>query len=258
MYTSIEKGKIGKKGAFTRTEALAERELDRRGRGGQRNVVGEGAEELLQRGIGGGGGGGGKAGQGRGSGARLAARSRTPGKRGGGARGRPAGRQRSSARTTNRCISFPTHIDPWPLACIKVMDPVRGHGGIHTLLAAEQEAQQIVSSARNCTFFLVILVNSQSVLFFFSKSLSRFFYAVKTGRLKQAKDEAEREAAAYRAALEEDYQRKVSESTGSSGWNVKRLEKETETKIQNLKNASSAIHADVINMLLKHVTTVQT
>ncbi|XP_065041221.1 V-type proton ATPase subunit G1-like [Musa acuminata AAA Group] len=110
------------------------------------------------------------------------------------------------------------------------MDPVRGHGGIHMLLAAEQEAQQIVSSARN----------------------------LKTGRLKQAKDEAEREAAAYRASLEEDYQRKVSESTGSSGWNVKRLEKETETKIQNLKNASSAIHADVINMLLKHVTTVQT
>ncbi|THU65309.1 hypothetical protein C4D60_Mb05t02290 [Musa balbisiana] len=112
----------------------------------------------------------------------------------------------------------------------QVMDPVRGHGGIHMLLAAEQEAQQIVSSARN----------------------------LKTGRLKQAKDEAERDAAAYRASLEEDYQRKVSESTGSSGWNVKRLEKETETKIQNLKNASSAIHADVINMLLKHVTTVQT
>lgn len=37
------------------------------------------------------------------------------------------------------------------------------------------------------------------------------FYAVKTGRLKQAKDEAERDAAAYRASLEEDYQRKVSE-----------------------------------------------
>ncbi|KAJ8506656.1 hypothetical protein OPV22_007542 [Ensete ventricosum] len=36
---------------------------------------------------------------------------------------------------------------------------------------------------------------------------------LKTGRLKQAKDEAEREAAAYRASLEEDYLRKVSEST---------------------------------------------
>ncbi|RRT49124.1 hypothetical protein BHE74_00019576, partial [Ensete ventricosum] len=71
-----------------------------------------------------------------------------------------------------------------------VMDPVRGHGGIHMLLAAEQEAQQIVSSARNYTML---------------------FYAVKTGRLKQAKDEAEREAAAYRASLEEDYLRKVSE-----------------------------------------------
>lgn len=36
-------------------------------------------------------------------------------------------------------------------------------------------------------------------------------FAVKTARLKQAKDEAEREAAAYRASLEEDYRRKVSE-----------------------------------------------
>lgn len=33
----------------------------------------------------------------------------------------------------------------------------------------------------------------------------------KTARLKQAKDEAEWEAAAYRASLEEDYKRKVSE-----------------------------------------------
>ncbi|CAL9093488.1 unnamed protein product [Musa textilis] len=129
--------------------------------------------------------------------------------------------------STGNCSASPDEVTQ---TTTSVMDPVRGHGGIHTLLAAEQEAQQIVSSARN----------------------------LKTGRLKQAKDEAEREAAAYRAALEEDYQRKVSESTGSSGWNVKRLEKETETKIQNLKNASSAIHADVINMLLKHVTTVQT
>lgn len=51
----------------------------------------------------------------------------------------------------------------------------------------------------------------QSVPFFLFQIFFMFFYAVKTGRLKQAKDEAEREAAAYRTSLEEDYQRKVSE-----------------------------------------------
>lgn len=30
------------------------------------------------------------------------------------------------------------------------MDPMRGQGGIQMLLTAEQEAQQIVSAARNC------------------------------------------------------------------------------------------------------------
>ncbi|KAG6503621.1 V-type proton ATPase subunit G-like [Zingiber officinale] len=108
------------------------------------------------------------------------------------------------------------------------MDSVRGQRGIHMLLAAEQEAQEIISKARN----------------------------MKTARLKQAKDEAEWEATAYRASLEEDYKRKVSEASGSSGWNVKKLDEETEMKIQNLKDASSKVHGDVISMLLKHVTTV--
>ncbi|XP_042391872.1 V-type proton ATPase subunit G-like [Zingiber officinale] len=105
------------------------------------------------------------------------------------------------------------------------MDSVRGQRGIHMLLAAEQEAQEIISKARN----------------------------MKTARLKQAKDEAEWEATAYRASLEEDYKRKAS---GSSGWNVKKLDEETEIKIQNLKDASSKVHGDVISMLLKHVTSV--
>ncbi|WOK99530.1 hypothetical protein Cni_G08242 [Canna indica] len=108
------------------------------------------------------------------------------------------------------------------------MDSVRGHSGIHMLLAAEQQAQEIISSARN----------------------------LKTSRLKQAKDEEEREAAAYRAALEEDYRRNVSEASGSSGGNVKRLEEETRIKIQRLQDAFSSCRADVVGMLLKHVTTV--
>ncbi|KAK1300821.1 V-type proton ATPase subunit G [Acorus calamus] len=109
------------------------------------------------------------------------------------------------------------------------MDSMRGQGGIQMLLSAEQEAQQIVASARN----------------------------MKMARLKQAKDESEREAAAYRSHLEQEYQTKVSENTGSSGWNVKRLDIDTEIKIQHLKDMNASISSAVVRMLLNHVKTVR-
>ncbi|KAG0461152.1 hypothetical protein HPP92_021449 [Vanilla planifolia] len=109
------------------------------------------------------------------------------------------------------------------------MDNIRGQGGIQMLLTAEQEAQQIVSNARNMKF----------------------------SRLKQAKDEAEHDATAFRNSLESEYQRKVSEASGNSGWNVKRLEEETEAKINSLKDAASMVGSDVVSMLLNNVTTVR-
>ena len=97
------------------------------------------------------------------------------------------------------------------------------------MLAAEQEAQHIVNAARNA----------------------------KLARLKQAKEEAEKEIAAYRAQVESDFQRKLAESSGDSGANVKRLEIETDEKIYHLKEESARISPDVVNMLLKHVTSVK-
>ncbi|KAI3901484.1 hypothetical protein MKW92_007471 [Papaver armeniacum] len=102
-------------------------------------------------------------------------------------------------------------------------------GGIQQLLAAEQEAQHIVNEARN----------------------------LKTARLKQAKEEAEREIAQYRAQVEADFQRKLEETSGDSGANVKRLEVETEAKIANLTGESERISSDVVQMLLRHVTSVK-
>ncbi|CAL0316963.1 unnamed protein product [Lupinus luteus] len=104
-----------------------------------------------------------------------------------------------------------------------------GQGGIQQLLAAEQEAQRIVNAARN----------------------------EKLARLKQAKEEAEKEIAEYRAQLEREFQKKVSDSTGDSGANVKRLEQETDTKIAQLKIEAERISSDVVSMLLKYVTTVK-
>ncbi|KAI9121964.1 hypothetical protein K1719_006653 [Acacia pycnantha] len=105
----------------------------------------------------------------------------------------------------------------------------RGQGGIQQLLAAEQEAQRIVNAARN----------------------------EKMARLKQAKEEAEKEIAEYRAQVEYEFQRKLTESSGDSGANVKRLDLETEAKIQHLKTEASRISQDVVAMLLKHVTSVK-
>ncbi|XP_074575589.1 V-type proton ATPase subunit G 1-like [Curcuma longa] len=109
------------------------------------------------------------------------------------------------------------------------MDTSRRQTGIQQLLAAEQEAQHIVNEARNA----------------------------KTARLKQAKEEAEKEIAAYRAQMEAEYQRKLAQTSGDSGANVKRLEQETEEKIHHLRSQAAAISDDVVQILLKHVTTVK-
>ncbi|XP_027366937.1 V-type proton ATPase subunit G-like [Abrus precatorius] len=105
----------------------------------------------------------------------------------------------------------------------------RGQGGIQQLLAAEQEAQRIVNAAKN----------------------------EKMARLKQAKEEAEKEIAEYRAQLEHAFQKKLSDSSGDSGANVKRLEQETDAKIHHLKTEAARISDDVAAMLLKYVTTVK-
>ncbi|KAE8676910.1 V-type proton ATPase subunit G 2 [Hibiscus syriacus] len=102
-------------------------------------------------------------------------------------------------------------------------------GGIQQLLAAEQDAQHIVNAARNA----------------------------KMARLRQAKEEAEKEIAEYRAQVEHEFQKKVAESSGDSGANVKRLEIETDAKINHLKNEAARISHDVVQMLLKNVTTVR-
>ncbi|OAY45897.1 V-type proton ATPase subunit G 1 [Manihot esculenta] len=109
------------------------------------------------------------------------------------------------------------------------MDASRGQNGIQQLLAAEQEAQHIVNAARNA----------------------------KMARLKQAKEEAEKDIAEFRAHVEAEFQRKVAESSGDSGANVKRLEQETEAKIHHLKTEAARISHDVVHILLKHVTTVK-
>ncbi|KAI4385737.1 hypothetical protein MLD38_003732 [Melastoma candidum] len=120
------------------------------------------------------------------------------------------------------------------------MEANRGQNGIQLLLAAEQEAQRIVTAAREGNCRRVSLAS-----------------LAKMARLRQAKEEAEKEIGEFRAQMEREFQRKVAESSGDSGANVKRLDQETESKIVQLKIEGSRISQDVVQMLLKHVTTVK-
>ncbi|KAK4771738.1 hypothetical protein SAY86_013513 [Trapa natans] len=109
------------------------------------------------------------------------------------------------------------------------MESIKGQGGIQMLLTAEQEAQHIVSSARN----------------------------LKITRLKQAKDEAEKDVALYRSNLEAEYQKNLSDVTSCESSGAKRLEEETEVRIKNLKGSASEAKQDIVSMVIKYVTTVK-
>ncbi|KAL3565543.1 hypothetical protein D5086_033589 [Populus alba] len=106
------------------------------------------------------------------------------------------------------------------------MDSMRGHEGIQMLLTAEQEAQQIVTAARN----------------------------LKTTRLRQAKEEAEKDAGHYRSNLESEYQKRVGETSGNSGFTAEQLGEETDVKIRNLKKSASKVQSDIVDMLIKYTT----
>ncbi|KAI3705339.1 hypothetical protein L1987_75575 [Smallanthus sonchifolius] len=121
------------------------------------------------------------------------------------------------------------HTNPNTTSLYSGMEDYRRQGGIQQLLVAEQEARQIVNAARTA----------------------------KMNRLKQAKDEAEEEVAKYRAHMEKEYQKTISESTGFSGVNVKRLDEETVKKTDQLKKQAAKVSPEVIKLLMTQVTTVK-
>ncbi|KAI6679082.1 hypothetical protein NL676_039878 [Syzygium grande] len=69
---------------------------------------------------------------------------------------------------------------------------------------------------------------------------------VKMARLRQAKEEAEKEIIAFHAQMEGEFQRKVAESSEDSGANVKRLEQQMVAKVAHLKTEATRISQDVV------------
>mmetsp|Transcript_4916 Transcript_4916/g.17840 ORF Transcript_4916/g.17840 Transcript_4916/m.17840 type:complete len:110 (-) Transcript_4916:1612-1941(-) len=101
--------------------------------------------------------------------------------------------------------------------------------GIQALLAAEQEAQQIVGEARRA----------------------------KAERLRQAREEAEKEAAAYRQQREEHFARQLQAQTGDSSSVTQQLEAETARQVQQIQACTQKQGGEVSSMLLTMVTTVK-
>ncbi|KAK9819079.1 hypothetical protein WJX81_002296 [Elliptochloris bilobata] len=104
-----------------------------------------------------------------------------------------------------------------------------GQDGIQRLLAAEQEAQKIVATARKA----------------------------KADRLRQAKQEAEREVKAYKAQREEQYQKRIADDSTSSGSTVKRLEADATAQVKGIEKSIAAKKKEVVDTLLEHVIKVK-
>ncbi|KAK2076737.1 hypothetical protein QBZ16_005497 [Prototheca wickerhamii] len=108
------------------------------------------------------------------------------------------------------------------------MEVPAGQDGIQRLLAAEKEAQAIVAKARQA----------------------------RTERLKQAKDEADREVQAYKAQRESEFKRLQTDDTTSSEELAKKMADEADASVKSVQKAISEKKSAVLDLLLKHVTTV--
>eukprot|EP00244_Chara_vulgaris_P013088 TRINITY_DN7240_c0_g1_i2.p1 TRINITY_DN7240_c0_g1~~TRINITY_DN7240_c0_g1_i2.p1 ORF type:complete len:109 (+),score=28.57 TRINITY_DN7240_c0_g1_i2:382-708(+) len=99
---------------------------------------------------------------------------------------------------------------------------------IHSLLAAEEEAQGIVSRARSA----------------------------RQQKLKLAKEEAEKEMALYRAKKEEEFRSKLEGLGDEKGLRLQQLDEITAEKSKEMWNLGQSTVGDVSDWLLKLVMTV--
>ncbi|XP_027173310.1 V-type proton ATPase subunit G1-like isoform X1 [Coffea eugenioides] len=101
---------------------------------------------------------------------------------------------------------------------------------VRLLLAAEHEAQQIVNAAKT----------------------------ERVRKLTQAKEEAEKEVAGHHREMELEFRKNEAENSGELRAIMKRLEQETEGKINHLQMEAASVRNGIVSMLFKHATTVIT
>mmetsp|Transcript_28696 Transcript_28696/g.80784 ORF Transcript_28696/g.80784 Transcript_28696/m.80784 type:complete len:110 (+) Transcript_28696:128-457(+) len=106
---------------------------------------------------------------------------------------------------------------------------VQGHDGIQKLMAAEQEAQRVVTEARK----------------------------QKTERLKAAKSEAETEIKTFRADREADFQKKIAQGGDSSSVQFTEMIKETDDQVSQIKKDIVSLKGKVTDALVSAVLQVK-
>ena len=79
-------------------------------------------------------------------------------------------------------------------------------------------------------------------------------WAEKTARLKQAKEEAAEEVAAYRKSREEALTVRLAESMDSSGSLASALSERTNAEIERMRQVAARNSEACVDMLLQHVT----
>lgn len=80
--------------------------------------------------------------------------------------------------------------------------------------------------------------------------------AAKADRLKQAKEEAEREITAYKTEREAEFKRKMVDDSTSSQEHLVKLNADSEQAVTAIKASISSKKEQVIEMLIKQVTKI--
>jgi V-type H+-transporting ATPase subunit G len=74
--------------------------------------------------------------------------------------------------------------------------------------------------------------------------------------LKEAKDEADREVAAYKAEREAEFKQKMADNSTSSQEHIAQLNAESDRAVAAIKESINSKKEDVIQMMLKQVQNV--
>jgi V-type H+-transporting ATPase subunit G len=85
----------------------------------------------------------------------------------------------------------------------------------------------------------------------------RATFAAKTERLKQAKDEAEKEILSYKAEKEAEFQRKMSDDTSISHDNALKMAQQADTEVSQVRDSVGQKRQNVLDLLIKHVRSVK-
>ena len=152
------------------------------------------------------------------------------------------------------------------------MEVPAGHDGIQQLLLAEQEAQAIIAKARkgkhkktdNYSYLATRLIFEWSKYYWCSPELANSpsacfritLVVAKAERLKQAKEEAEREVAAYKIEREAEFKRKMADDSTSSEEHLTKLNADSEQAVVAIKASIASEKEQVIQMLIKQVTKI--